>query len=371
MESALRILHVVEEMKNGEKEAFLMNVYRKINRKKIQFDFLTTGDGELDNEIRQLGGHIYRIPSLSEGYLAHKRSLRQFFKKHRFYIVVHSHLDQWSTFALREARRVGIPVRVAHSYQNANDGSWSLKMRKNIVGLFILFLATDYFACSTDAAKWLFKWKAEKAVLMRNAIDLERFCYSKSTREEMRAHLLLTEREFVIGHVGEMTKQKNHSYLLDLFIAFRRRIPQARLVLVGDGPLQREIEEKIDQYKIKEYVHILNNEENQWQWIQAFDVFVYPSLYDGFSTSLIEAQGTGVPILASDTVTKEVDMGYQLIDYISIEEKLLWLEKIERIYSERKRIQVNQATLLESGFELKNLAHETEQRYLELRDERI
>ncbi len=142
-------------------------------------------------------------------------------------------------------------------------------------------------------------------------------------------------------------------------------------MLVGDGPLQREIEEKIDQYKIKEYVHILNNEENQWQWIQAFDVFVYPSLYDGFSTSLIEAQGTGVPILASDTVTKEVDMGYQLIDYISIEEKLLWLEKIERIYSERKRIQVNQATLLESGFELKNLAHETEQRYLELRDERI
>ncbi|WP_058306556.1 glycosyltransferase [Gracilibacillus massiliensis] len=372
MESALRILHVVRKMNHGEIGTMLMNVYRNLDTSKVQFDFLTNEEGDYDEEIRTMGGHLYRIPYINEvGAQGYQNALRHFFKGHRFYIVMHAHLDKMSVFSLKAAKRVGIPVRVAHSHNTGTEETGKEKLLQNIAGSFISLYATHYFACSTEAAKWLFKTKAKNAEIMYNAIELERFCYSQSVREQVREDLHISEKEFLIGHIGPFSPQKNHDYLIELFVGFRRRIPQAKLILIGDGPLQQEIEAKIKQYHIVEHVVSLSGKEDTERWMQAFDLLVYPSLHEGLPMTLIEAQSAGLPILASDRIPKEVDLGANLIEFIRLDDKSEWLAKMYKAYEKKYRNPVDAEVLMNKGYDVKKVAHQTEQKYLQLRDDGI
>ncbi|MGP4042439.1 glycosyltransferase family 1 protein [Gracilibacillus sp. D59] len=317
MESALRILHVVDSMSHSEIGTMIMNVYRNLDRSKIQFDFLTCEEGDYNEEIRQLGGLIYHIPSRKEaGIKGYQKALRHFFKGHRFYIIMHSHIDQMSVFPLKAAKRAGIPVRIAHSHSTKSIRTEKRELFKEIAGFIIPIYATDYFACSTEAAEWLFKRKAKQAEIMFNGIELERFCYSHSRREQGRKELNIIDKEFVIGHVGRFTPQKNHDYLIELFVGFRRRIPQSKLILVGDGPLRAQIEAKIKQYHIQDHVILLGVKEDIKKWKQVFDLLVFPSQHESFPLTLLEAQVTGLPIITSDSISKEIDLGAGLIQFI-------------------------------------------------------
>ncbi|GAE91915.1 hypothetical protein JCM21714_885 [Gracilibacillus boraciitolerans JCM 21714] len=284
MEGALRILHVVHSMNHGEIETALMDVYRNLDRSKIQFDFLTNREGDYDEEVRRLGGFIYRISNKGDvGVKGYRRALRQFFKDHRYYIIIHTHLDQMSTYALWAAKRVGIPVRVAHSHNTGSEGTFKSKVLANLVGSLVPYYATDYFACTADAAKWLFKKRADQVEIMRNPIELERFCYSQSTRDLVRKELNISDKDFVIGHIGSFIWQKNHDYLIELFVGFRRKIPQSKLILIGEGPPLREnIEKKINQYHIADHVILLGAKDNTEHWIQAFDLIVSPSFHEAY-----------------------------------------------------------------------------------------
>lgn len=372
LESALRILHVVYSMHHHEASAMIMNVYRKLDRKKIQFDFLTNEQGEYDEEIHRLGGHIYRIPSISEaGIQGYQKALRNFFKGHRFYIVVHSHIDQMSVFPLKAAKRVGIPVRVAHSHNTKSDGTTLEKCLKNIAGGFIPIYATHYFACSREAAEWLFKSNSKHAEIMFKAIELEHFCYSHSLREQGRKELQISEKEYVIGHIGRFSTQKNHQYLIELFVGFRRKFPKSKLLLVGNGPLKEQIKAQIRQYNIQDHVILLGDKEDIEKWLQVFDLLVFPSLHEGLPLTLVEAQGSGLPIIVSDSISKEVDLGAGLIQFLSLDNKIKWLDAMYDAYHHKYRHPVEPDILLKKGYDVEQVAQQTEQKYLQLRDDGI
>ncbi|WP_208586916.1 glycosyltransferase family 1 protein [Gracilibacillus suaedae] len=372
MESALRILHVVESMNQSEVGTMLMNVYRNLNRSKVQFDFLTNEEGDYDQEIHQLGGLIYRIPSIKEaGIRGYRKSLRQFFKGHRFYIVMHSHLDQMSIYPLKAAKRTGIPVRVAHSHSTKSNVTGTIRMLKEIASYLIPLYATHFFASSPEAAEWLFKRRANQAEIMFKAIDLERFCYSHSLREQGRQELGIIDKEFIIGHIGRFTPQKNYHYLIELFVGFRRRIPQSKLILVGDGPLRAEIEAKVKQYRIQDHVIFLGAKQDLGKWLQVFDLFISPSLHEGLPLTLVEAQGAGLPILASDSISKEVDLGVGLVQFFPIDNKRKWLEAMYDAYEHKSRNPIEPEILIKNGYDVEQVVLQTEQKYLQLRDDGI
>ncbi|QGH33852.1 glycosyltransferase [Gracilibacillus salitolerans] len=372
MESALRILHVVESMNQSEVGTMIMNVYRNLDRSKVQFDFLTNEEGDYDGEIHQLGGFIYRIPSINEaGMRDYQKALRQFFKGHRFYIVMHSHIDQMSVFPLKAAKRTGIPVRVAHSHNTKDNATGMIKILKEIAGSLIPIYATDFFASSPEAADWLFKRKAKQVEMMFKGIEIDRFYYSRSLREQGRQELNITDNEFVIGHIGRFAPQKNYDYLIELFVGFRRRIPQSKLVLIGDGPLRAQIEGKIKQYRVQDYVIFLGAKPDTEKWMQVFDLFIFPSLHEGLPLTLVEAQGAGLPIIASDSISKEVDLGAGLVQFIPLDNKNKWLEAMYEAYDHTYRNPIEPEILFKKGYDVKQVAQQTEQKYLQLRDEGI
>ncbi|WP_368657377.1 glycosyltransferase family 1 protein [Metabacillus halosaccharovorans] len=317
MGSPIRVLHVVVNMNRGGAETLIMNLYRNIDRSKIQFDFLTCKKGVFDQEILNLGGKIHRIPYITDGgHFHYIKSLKQFFKANHHYKIVHSHMDKMSGFVLKAAKKAGIPVRIAHSHNTQSEGGFAAKIYKDYAGYFISKAATHYMACSKSAAKWLFK--EQKAILIKNGILAEAFLYSEEVRRQTRNILNYNKEHFVIGHIGRFNEQKNHSFLIDIFYELSKVNPNARLLLVGDGTLRTRIESKVKELKLLEKVKFLGVRNDIPNLLQAFDVFLFPSLHEGLPVTLIEAQCSGLPCIISDQITEEVDLGLGLVNFNNI-----------------------------------------------------
>ena len=234
----LRVLHVVTYMGRGGLETMIMNYYRRIDRNRIQFDFLVHRDfeGDYAREILSLGGNIYHVPPLnplSPGYYA---ALDRFFKEHP-YRIVHSHLDCLSAYPLRSAKKHGAMLRIAHAHSTSQDNN--LKYYIKILSKpWMPIFATHLFACGREAGDWMFS--GHPFTIMNNAIDVNNYIYSEEKRHAVRAQLSL-ENRFVIGHVGRLEEQKNHMFLLKIFTSVLDRKKDCVLVLIGDGSLMEEI----------------------------------------------------------------------------------------------------------------------------------
>lgn len=330
----IRVLHVVTDMRRGGLETMLMNYYRAIDRKNVQFDFLEhrQEESDYDREIKELGGRIYRIPRLNPFGVRYKSILRQFLKKHPEYQIIHVHQDCLSSIVLKEAKRCGVKIRIAHSHSSSQDKNLKLLIKlyykRKISGY-----ATDLLACSQEAGKWMFCGSDFK--VLNNAIDTKKYVYSREIREEIRKQFQISEEALVIGHVGRFCYPKNHTYLLDVFKKISDQT-ESILLLVGDGELRKEIENKILQMKLRGKVILTGVRSDVSDLLQAMDVFVFPSLYEGLPVTLIEAQAAGLPCLISDKVPIECKKT-NLVHQISLEEdKTYWaneaikLSKIER-----------------------------------------
>ncbi|WP_064091693.1 glycosyltransferase family 1 protein [Rossellomorea aquimaris] len=366
MGSPLRVLHVVVNMNRGGAETLIMNLYRNIDRTKVQFDFLTCKEGVFDSEILEMGGKIHLIPYVTEvGHFGYVKELDRFFEEHS-YKIVHSHLDRMSGLVLRAAKKAGVSVRIAHSHNTQSEGGIGAKTYKWLVGQYINWNATHMFACSKAAAQWLFGNQAHKAFLLKNGIECDKFQFSFYIRNQARAELQLNDETFVLGHVGRFCHQKNHMFLLETFAEIQKTIPNAKLILVGDGPLRKEITEKINNLELEQHVMLLGVREDIPSLLQAFDVFVFPSFHEGLPVTLIEAQGAGLPCLISDRVTKEVDMESQLAHFLPIENQGIWVKQILKkrtVPLNRKR---SEGTLALKGYDIRKTAEDTEKSYLTL-----
>ena len=326
----VRVLHIVTNMDRGGLETMLMNYYRHMDREKIQFDFLEhrMDRAAYDDEIESLGGRIFRLPRLNPLSSDYYHALNAFFAAHPEYRIVHSHLDCMSAYPLGAAKNAQVPVRIAHAHSTSQDRNWKLVFKlisKKLISLY----TTDLFACSADAGEWMFGTK--DVHILPNAIDIERYAFNLLIRNQTKKALGLDDA-FVIGHVGRFSAVKNHSFLTDIFAQIKRQEPNSKLLLVGAGSEMQAVQQKVKTLGLGADVIFTGVRNDVANLMQAMDVFVFPSLYEGLGIVLIEAQAAGLPCVVSDTIPREA----YLTDLVTAEKLSSSVEKwAEKILKKR------------------------------------
>jgi len=306
-------------LERGGIETSTMNIYRSIDRERYRYDFLTLQGGYYENEIVGLGGKHYRIP-----YRAHwsfVKDLRTFFCEHPEYQIVHCHLNQMSGLVLKVARECGIKVRIAHSRRSTDSGNILAQLYKSYWARFIPAYATHLFAISRPAAVWLFRAHADEAGIIYNGINCADFAFSLAVRAQVRAEFGISDNTIVLGNVGNIRVDKNQSYLVDIFSEYIKLNSNSSLMIVGDGPLRRKLEQKIARLNLSERILLLGSRRDTNRCYQAFDVFVFPSLGEGFGNVMTEAQSAGLHCMISkDVIPEEVDVGAGLVHRMRLSE---------------------------------------------------
>lgn len=327
----IRVLNMFTIMDRGGAETMVMNYYRHIDRTKVQFDFLVHREqrGAYDDEIERMGGRIYRMcPVYPQNFSRYKRDLRTFFRAHPEYKIIHSHMSELGYFAFREAERQGVPVRICHAH-NAPHGFDAKMIIRTYFKKRMMPYLTHLFMCGEESGKWLYGEKNKsRFIMLNNAIDAAVYSFDASKRQEMRRQLGLTD-ELVIGHVGRFNPQKNHPFLLNIFAALLKKEPNAVLLLVGGGADMPKIQAKAQELGIAERVRFLGVRSDVADLMQAMDVFVFPSLYEGLPVTMVEAQASGLPCIISDKVPPECILTEGLVNIMPLSASPeAWAEKI-------------------------------------------
>jgi len=319
--SPLRVAHVVGKMVGGGVESVVMNYYRHIDRDRIQFDFIADRDSTLvpRDEIEALGGRVIAVPPYQQ-LAEYIPALISTFRANK-YVIVHSHLNALGVFPLLAATLAGVPVRIAHSHSTAGGGELLRNVLKNSLRPFSRVFATHFFACSRQAGEWLFGAKAVErgdVTILLNAIELASFAYDPAARERLLGELGLSGH-FVVGHVGRFINQKNHAFLIDMFADLVSREPAAALLLVGDGELRPQVEQKVRRLGLADRVRFVGIRQDVADLYQAMDVLVVPSFYEGGPIVAVEAQAAGLACLCSSACSP----GVALLDttrFLSLEQ---------------------------------------------------
>lgn len=364
----VRVLNVLGTTNLGGAESRVMELYRAMDRQKIQFDFLvhTAREGQYDEEIRRLGGRIYHVPRFQVvNILAYKSALKQFFREHPDYAAVQGHMTSTAAIYLPIAKKSGIPVTIAHARSAGVDRG--LKGLVTRLFRYPLKYRADYcFTCSAEAARAVYgrRWVGKGNVwTIPNAIDAQRFAYDGRVREQVREELGLAG-QFVIGHVGRFGFMKNHRYLVDVFAELCKMRDDAALVLIGTGELEQEIRDKVKALGLEERVHFLGNRFDVERYYQAFDYFVFPSIFEGLPGSVAEAQAAGLMCLVSDKVTREAALT-ELVEYKSIEEPAgCWASEIMRNSKKALDREDMRAAIAGKGFDVMQQAAAMEAFYI-------
>lgn len=339
MNQKIKVLHIVGKMHPGGIETLLMNVYRNVDRERFEFHFAVQSDDPAfyDDEIRELGGTIFVQPPPKNGIGPFRRQLLANMNKYGPYAAVHSHVFGFSGYVLKLAHKQGVPVRISHSH-NTNDSRSSSPIR-NLYRAYMRSLirkhATMMFGCSRAACESLYGsscWKDGRVSIFPNAISLDPYADLPADRTELRGRFGASEGDLLLGHIGRFSKQKNHSLLLESFADYSRRQPNAKLLLVGDGPLRPEMEQKAVELGLAERVEFLGLRKDIPELLGALDGFVLPSLYEGLGIVLIEAQAAGVPCLVSEEVPSEADLGLGMISRLPVKESpQRWAEELLKL----------------------------------------
>ncbi len=332
MERPIRILHVFGALNRGGAETMIMNIYRNIDTSKIQFDFIihTKEKCDYNDEIIKLGGKVYNVPQYTGlNHFEYKKAWKDFFNDHHEYKIVHGHMRSTAAIYINIAKKHGIKT-IAHSHSTASRGNKLERLVKNIMQIPIRYTADYLFACSNQSGKWLFGndvLEKDNYKVIKNAIETEKYIFNESIRNEVRKKIGV-EGKFVVGHVGSFTYPKNHIFLLDIFYEIQKENKNSILLLVGDGELRKDIENKINKLGIEDKVILTGVISNVNDYMQSMDFFLFPSLWEGVPVTVIEAQASGLRCAISDKITDEVNIT-PYIQSISLEETTkVWADNI-------------------------------------------
>lgn len=336
-EKHIRILNIVGGMNRGGAETWLMHVLRSIDRERYHIDFLVHTE-ELcgyDQEIRELGSRV--IPCLRPSEpLKYAKAFKRVLQDYGPYDIVHSHVHHFSGYTLRLVHQEGVPGRIAHAHSDtsATDiGAGPLRrLYLRVMKGWIHKHATMGLAASRSAAIALYgsHWeKDSRWKILYCAIDMEPFNMPADCAA-IREELKIPADAFVLGHVGRFTVHKNHAFLVEIAAEVAQREPNMRLLLIGDGPLRREIEKRIGELGLVDKVIFAGIRFDVPRLILgAMDVFIMPSVCEGLPLAGIEAQTAGVPIIFSDIITDEIDMIKPLIRRLSLSQPAwVWAEAV-------------------------------------------
>lgn len=358
----IRILQVVTHMNRGGLETMIMNYYRNIDRNVIQFDFLVHREYEADydQEIGLMGGEIYRISALNPFSISYRKELNRFFKEHPEYQIIHVHQDCLSSIILKAASKNGVRVRIAHSHNISQD-----KNLKYIIKMyyrqFIPKYATDLMACGKQAGEWMFS--GANFQIVSNAINSTDYIYNQGIREKIRKKLNLKQDDLIIGHVGRFSPPKNHQFLVEVFYALCEKM-NAKLLLVGDGDLKEFTVEQIERLNLNDKVIFTGVRTDVNELLQAMDVFVFPSIYEGLPVTMVEAQAAGLPCVISTNIPQECVLIPELVQRLNLTDaKEEWVNAILKLTTLKRKN--TSESIKESGFDIKEAAKQLENFYIE------
>ncbi len=327
----VRVLHVLGSLDCGGAESMVMNVYRNIDRKKIQFDFVihTEKACYFSQEVRDLGGRIFIAPKFGiKTAFSYASWWKKIFKENN-YKIVHIHMISTVKLYIESAKKSSMVI--LHSHSTSCRGNMIQKNVKKVLINLVKNKGDYFFACSDAAGVGAFGkeiLKCKNYELIKNGIDLEKYRYDNNKRMHYR-ELLGLENQFVLGHVGSFTEVKNHSFLLDVFKEVKRQNQNSKLLLVGDGPCREEFENKIASLKLEKDVILLGIRDDVPEILMAMDAFVFPSLYEGLGIAFIEAQATGIKCFVSKNVPEEANVLSDLTECIPLENgAFYWAQKI-------------------------------------------
>jgi glycosyltransferase involved in cell wall biosynthesis len=360
-----RVLQVFSRMDRGGAESMIMNYYRKIDKTKLQFDFLvhTNERCAFDEEIELLGGRIYHLPKYSiKNHFDYKNKIRTFLYSHPEHKIIHGHYFTISAIYLKIAKKMD-RICIAHSHTALNEVSVKHLIFKLLIAP-LRYLADYKLACSKLAGKWMFGSNNNKVIILKNAIDVNKFVFDKIVRNNLRKEFKI-EDKFVVGHIGRFFHPKNHNFLIQIFQKITLINDDAVLLLVGDGELREQIENKVQKLGLKDKVIFTGVRTDIPELLQAMDVFLLPSFYEGLPVTLVEAQAAGLKVFASDTITTEIAITDN-ITFLSLQKSTeFWAEKINNanVGYERKGIKKE---IIDAGYDVEDSAKWLENFYLSI-----
>lgn len=363
MDNKVYVLQVIAGLHAGGMESMIMNYLRNLDRDKIQMDFLVYSDrSHYDAEVESLGSKIYRVTSRRQNPLKNYREIDSFFDLHKEYKIVHIHQGITYFKPLISAYKHNIPVRIVHSH--GIDINYRKKYKwfyQNYAMPNIKKWATHYFACSMSAASELFLPDIISQVyLQHNAVNTEKFIFNKEKRIEIRKKLGIGS-QYVLGHVGRFHYQKNQEFLIDIFSSVLKKNKDSLLLLVGGGDDETKIKEKVSRLGLEKNVLFLGVRNDIPDLMQAMDIFVLPSLFEGLPVVGVEAQAAGLPCIFANTITTETAIT-ENCEFLDLANPLdLWADKIlsyrnfsrENMYDD----------IIKQGYDIKTEAKKIEKFY--------
>lgn len=367
MKYPIRVLCVFSTLDRGGSETMCMNLYRNIDRERIQFDFIkhTETIGDYEQEIISLGGRIFSAPRfIGRNIFEYKKWWRSFFLSHPEYKIVHIHYFTLSGIICPIAKAYDVKT-ITHAHTSRADSFLKKILNHNIRNV------TDYyFACSKEAGIYLFgenKIHSKNFKVLPNAIDTEKYRYNESVREKARNSFSIID-ELLIGHIGNFTEVKNHRFILKIFSSLREKKKDVKLMLVGDGPLRGEIEKYAEELGVLEDVIFTGVRSDVNELVQAMDFFVFPSLFEGLGIVAIEAQTSGLPCIISDTVPDEAIVTKNLVTVMSLNESAeKWADCIIARLEEKRYSRVDE--IKAKGYDVSETAKWLEEFYLSINNQ--
>ncbi len=361
----VRVLQVYPQMNNAGTERVIFNLYENIDTTKIQFDFLVERSGEMDGKILSMGGKIHYL--YKEKKKEYFDALCNFFIEHPEYKIVHTHTHARMDIVLKAARKCGVTCRIAHSHNARNDLPKAAAFIKGITSIPIEKNANCFFACSANAAKWLFPHKTDECEVLYNGINLDKYLYDRDTRNLVRDKLSISQNSFVMLHVGRFAKQKNHEYLVKILQAYNSEYHSDwKMLLVGEGPLEESIKQQVENVGLSDHVIFLGARKDVNELYSAADAFVFPSLHEGLGIVVIEAQASGMPCIVSDAVPPEADLEVGLLHTLKLQDDFkLWTDCIESTHKNQMDRDHTKTAILNSKYNIRNIAAQMQSFYLE------
>lgn len=352
----IRILHVLTAMNRAGTETMLMNLYRAIDRTRVQFDFAvtTTEHCDYDDEIMTLGGQIIRYPLYTgKNHFTYKKWWNDFFRSHPEYRIVHGHIGSTASIYLKIAKKYGC-YTIAHSH--STSGGFGLhKVLYRIYSFSTRYISDYFIGCSTEALVARYGKKVAEnrtiSTVLPNGIDVAKYAFSDSVRGQVCNELGIDKGSLVVGTVGRQTPPKNPLFIMEILCDLHKTTEDFVFLWAGTGEMKDEVEAKVKEYHLEDNVRLLGVRDDIPRVLQALNVFILPSKFEGLPVIGVEVQAAGVPMLCSNKVSPEVNMS-KCVSFLPIDSTEPWVEAILREKAFR-RIKDAPEDVIKAGYDIK------------------
>jgi len=295
----------------GGVESVIMNYYRNMNRREFEIDF-ACGPEKIayEDEILNNGNKVFHLPYWKQHWFKFQKGIKQIFKKNKYDVVWVNLCKLTNISILTWAKKFGVKMRIIHSHNSKDMGTkigaifhwWNKKRLKN--------LATHFWSCSQEASDYFFVKPIQELSthkVIKNAVNIDKFAFNKQVRDQYRKKLNW-ENDLVFGHVGRLHFQKNQEVLIKIFVEIKKNKQNSKLVLIGQGEDEEKLKTLVKDLKLTDCVEFLGVRNDVDKLYNAFDLMVFPSLFEGLPVALVEAQVNGLTIFASDVISKETKL---------------------------------------------------------------